>query len=107
TLRRHIESFHEVAYNNWCKANDYESKLDSYKSAKTAAAAEALAGRSVPQQTSLDSHLVEKPEPYSDTLLHEAIIEWLALTDQPLSAASHPAFRRILDIAARAKNGVK
>ncbi|KAG2362234.1 hypothetical protein BDR07DRAFT_1376667 [Suillus spraguei] len=34
-------------------------------------------------------------------------IEWLVATDQPIQALQHPKFREMVDIAARATNGVK
>lgn len=81
------------------------------------------------EQTRLDAHLVEKPPPerivkYTDAIYCEAAIEWLLATDQvcsfltqmclslirsdqPLRALEHPAFKNMIDIAARATDGVK
>ncbi|KAJ7920861.1 hypothetical protein B0H13DRAFT_1563118, partial [Mycena leptocephala] len=36
-----------------------------------------------------------------------AALEWLIATDQPIAALNHPKFRTMIEIAARATNGVK
>ncbi|EJD50307.1 hypothetical protein AURDEDRAFT_58667 [Auricularia subglabra TFB-10046 SS5] len=109
TCRRHVDAYHRVsdAYNEWCAKNKFESKLNSYKVAKRKEAAEKAASLPSTVQTSLDSHLVNKPPPYSDALLRQAIIDWLVETNQPLSAVDHPRFRHMLEVASRAKNGIK
>lgn len=79
-------------------------------------------------QSRLDGHLREHARlvPYSDELFNAAAQEWLIrteqvraratsvhikyiqlLNEQPLQALQHPAFREMIDIAARATNGVK
>lgn len=81
-------------------------------------------------QSTLTSHLREKPPPpppvvkYTDTLFRNAAVEWLIATDQvrepffnviadtegllqPIQALEHPVFRNMIDIAARATEGVK
>ncbi|KAJ7673403.1 hypothetical protein B0H17DRAFT_947276, partial [Mycena rosella] len=35
-----------------------------------------------------------------------AALEWLIATDQPIAAVNHPKFRVIINIAARATNGI-
>ncbi|KAF8876423.1 hypothetical protein BD779DRAFT_1449448, partial [Infundibulicybe gibba] len=44
--------------------------------------------------------------PYSDQLFRDAAIEWLVSTDQPLAALEHPKFINMINIVARATNGV-
>ena len=69
--------------------------------------------------------LAERVLPYSDKLFRKAAIEWLAATDQvnlhyslmgivteawcvkPIQAFEHPKFKEMIDVAARATNGVK
>jgi hypothetical protein len=74
----------KAAYNKWCKANDFVTKLpDAVKQAKEAADID----RDMLQQSSLDGHLRKIPQqerviPYSDKLFREAAIEWLIATDQ-------------------------
>ena len=84
------------------------------------------------RQGQLDSHLQEMPRkerviPYTDALFREAAIEWLVATDQvtisyfvhrltssilirfcvqPIQALEHPAFQKMVGIAARATNGI-
>ena len=82
-------------------------------------------------QATLDSHLRERPHkehtvPYTDPVFRQAAIEWLVSTDQvcsngshhsrrnsdlgfgqPIHALEHPAFRNMINIAARATDGVK
>ncbi|KAG1784395.1 uncharacterized protein HD556DRAFT_1201395, partial [Suillus plorans] len=60
----------------------------------------------------LDAHLCEpQPKeqiiPYSDAIFCEAAIEWLIETDQPIDALNHKSFKYMIDVAARATNGVK
>ncbi|KAJ7443384.1 hypothetical protein FB451DRAFT_1056943, partial [Mycena latifolia] len=43
---------------------------------------------------------------YTDQLWLDAAVEWLAATDQPIDALSHPKFKAMIDIAARATQGV-
>ena len=49
----------------------------------------------------------ERVLPYTDKLFRQAAIEWLVATDQPLQALEHPKFKDMIDVAARATNGVK
>ncbi|KAJ7920998.1 hypothetical protein B0H13DRAFT_1564375, partial [Mycena leptocephala] len=72
-------------------------------------AGEAAAAKAQLQQQSLDPHLKEKPArsaPYMDDLFVEAAIEWLIATDQPIDAMTNPKFKIMIDIAARATEGV-
>ncbi|KAJ7190286.1 hypothetical protein GGX14DRAFT_343158, partial [Mycena pura] len=109
TLRRHLESHHYQKYHRWAKNKDFISALaGDNKEAKLKA--EADAG---PSQTTLDASLrgiplkeKEKIIPYSDAVFREAAIEWLIATDQPIDALDHPKFRNMIEISARAKNGV-
>ncbi|KIM74771.1 hypothetical protein PILCRDRAFT_79704, partial [Piloderma croceum F 1598] len=88
----------------WCEKNDFKSKLP--KAVKKAEEAEATM-----RQGQLDSHLQEMPckervIPYTDALFRKAAIEWLVATDQPIQALEHPAFQKMIGIAARATNGI-
>ncbi|KAG2032844.1 hypothetical protein BDR03DRAFT_840681, partial [Suillus americanus] len=63
-------------------------------------------------QQVITSHLTERKiaervVPYSDSLFKWAAIEWLVATDQPIQAFEHPKFKEMIDVAARATNGVK
>jgi trans-aconitate methyltransferase len=65
----------------------------------------------------------DKPKVYTDEIFNEAAIQWLIETDQvsivtvsclhtnhasqPIQAFEHPAFKNMIDIAARATRGVK
>lgn len=80
-------------------------------------------------QQAIDAHLTERKlaervMPYSDKLFKKAAIAWLVATNQvrlyscmrqhnliffikPIQALEHPKFKEMIDIAARATNGVK
>jgi hypothetical protein len=81
-------------------------------------------------QHTIDSHLTERKLaervlPYSDKIFTKAAIEWLIATDQvcllcsyswaivensnmkPVQALEHPKIKEMIDITARATNGVK
>ncbi|KAJ6619650.1 hypothetical protein B0H10DRAFT_1793276, partial [Mycena sp. CBHHK59/15] len=101
TNRRHYAKFHKPEYHAWCKTNDFESKLEEDK-------------KLLKQQT-IGPHLREKPArpaPYTDELLLDAAIKWLIATDQVshivfiLLPLTHPKFKEMIDIAARATQGV-
>ncbi|KAF8838872.1 hypothetical protein BDN67DRAFT_906583, partial [Paxillus ammoniavirescens] len=87
------------AYRKWCKDNNFESKLpNDVKARKTATVTENM------RQGTLDEHVREiKPGehvlPYTDKLFHEAAVEWLITTNQPIQAVDHPSFRKMIDIA--------
>ncbi|KAI0245465.1 hypothetical protein BJV78DRAFT_1111205, partial [Lactifluus subvellereus] len=49
----------------------------------------------------------ERVIPYTDNAFREAAIEWLISSDQPIQALEHPKFKEMIDLAGRAKNGVK
>ncbi|KAJ7124248.1 hypothetical protein C8R44DRAFT_619822, partial [Mycena epipterygia] len=104
--RWHLATFHAPQYRKWATKNGFESRLEADVKARKA---EATGPNKLEQQT-LDPHLREKPErviPYSDTVFRDAAIEWLIATDQPLGALEHPKFIEMINIAARATNGVK
>ncbi|KAJ6593318.1 hypothetical protein B0H19DRAFT_17359 [Mycena capillaripes] len=107
THRRHYTKFHKSEYHAWCDQNDVESKLEEdVKARQQAQKAEELKQKVLKQQ-SLDSYLREKPArlaPYTDELLLDAAIQWLIATDQ--DALTHPKFKEMIDIAARATEGV-
>ncbi|KAJ7083048.1 hypothetical protein C8R43DRAFT_832236, partial [Mycena crocata] len=109
TNRRHMHK-HADIYRKWAEKNDFESKLpDDVETRKKAAAEAEEAKRKLEQQT-LDPHLREKPArivPYSDDLFKQVVLEWLIATDQPLDALTHPKFVEMIDVAARAHDGVK
>ncbi|TFY77607.1 hypothetical protein EWM64_g6405 [Hericium alpestre] len=104
TLRRHLEAKHAGEYCTWATKNKFKSRLPGDIRERKA--------RITETQTQLDPHLqnippTERVTPYSDKLFRKAAIEWLIATDQPLSALEHPAFIHMVNIAARATNGVK
>ncbi|KAJ6463075.1 hypothetical protein DFH09DRAFT_854475, partial [Mycena vulgaris] len=104
TNRRHLGKYHADAYRKWAKEHDFKSRLEADVKARKEAADKKL------HQQTLNTHLREKPErviPYSDKLFRDAALEWLIATDQPIAALEHPKFIEMIDIAARATNGVK
>ncbi|KAI0747446.1 hypothetical protein BC629DRAFT_1244000, partial [Irpex lacteus] len=106
TLRRHMESFHKNQYHKWCLENSFESKLPGDVQKRN----QQLKGIADRQKT-LDDTLVEKPKKerviaYSDLTFQRAAIEWMILTDQPLSAIDHPKYRAMIELAARSTEGV-
>ncbi|KAI0713035.1 hypothetical protein C8T65DRAFT_574198, partial [Cerioporus squamosus] len=106
SLRRHMGAMHEAVYCNWCNKNNFASMLPKDTKQRHEAKAAGTA------QSTLDAHLREMPAPervvkYTDALFREAAIEWLVSTDQPVQAFEHPAFKNMIDIAARATEGVK
>ncbi|KAJ7710853.1 hypothetical protein B0H17DRAFT_914635 [Mycena rosella] len=111
TVRRHLQKYHRAspAYEKWAKENKFESKLPEDVKARVAAAAAAATAKAQLHQKTLDPHLRKKPErpaPYTDQLFRDAAVEWLAATDQPIDALTHPKFKVMIDIAARATEGV-
>ncbi|PCH39189.1 hypothetical protein WOLCODRAFT_55268, partial [Wolfiporia cocos MD-104 SS10] len=106
TLRRHLESTHRAEYLKWCEENKFQSMLPR----DTKWRRDQMKADS---QSSLDSHLQERlpPKerviPYSDVLFREAAVEWLVATDQPIQALEHLSFKSMIEIAARATNGVR
>ncbi|KAI0686300.1 hypothetical protein C8T65DRAFT_525276, partial [Cerioporus squamosus] len=106
SLHHHMGALHEGIYRNWCDKNDLLSMLPKDTKQRREAEVATVA------QSTLDTHLREKPAPervvkYTDDLFQEAAIEWLVSTDQPIQALEHPAFKNMIDIAARATEGVK
>ncbi|KAJ7834468.1 hypothetical protein B0H14DRAFT_2363802, partial [Mycena olivaceomarginata] len=89
-------------YQEWAKKNNFESRLPDDPLRPAIAAKVRL------RQQSLDPHLRKKPDrlaPYTDDLFMEAALEWLIATDQansPVDALTHPKFKIMIDIAARA-----
>ncbi|KAJ6523122.1 hypothetical protein DFH09DRAFT_938048, partial [Mycena vulgaris] len=109
TNRRHLGK-HATTYRMWAKKNNFESKLEEDIQARKKAAADAAEAAKKLQQKTLDPHLREKLErvvPYSDTLFRDVALEWLIATDQPIDALNHPKFKEMIDVAARAHNGVR
>jgi hypothetical protein len=78
------------AYNNWCKANTFTSKLPrAVKKAKEDAKRKQV--RLTEGQ--LDEHLCDIPKtertiPYSDKLFRETAVRWLIATDQVCDSES-------------------
>ncbi|KAJ6602898.1 hypothetical protein B0H10DRAFT_1822983 [Mycena sp. CBHHK59/15] len=63
-------------------------------------------------QPTLDVHLKDIPLKeviitYSHELFREMPIEWLVATDQPIDALEHLKFVEMIEISARAKDGVR
>ncbi|PSR75311.1 hypothetical protein PHLCEN_2v9174 [Hermanssonia centrifuga] len=106
TLRRHIEAKHAGVYRKWAADNNFESKLPGdVKKRKEANAKIKL------QQQQLDAHLKEMPKKerviaYSELAFKRAAIEWMIFTNQPIQALEHPTFASMIQIAARATDGV-
>ncbi|KDQ58222.1 hypothetical protein JAAARDRAFT_107947, partial [Jaapia argillacea MUCL 33604] len=96
----------QADYLSWCTKNNFTSMLREDVEARKA---KADLGKT---QGTLDGHLCTKdPQeriiPYSNDSFKSAAIQWLVETDQPISALEHPSFAKMIDIASRAKNGVK
>lgn len=108
-------------YKRWCDRNKFESKLPNDVKARKAKAA--IKNKI---QSTLDDKLEPLPErvpPYTDARFAEAAEDWLIATDQvsvpfvlrlmlsnniqPLDALSHPKFHTMINLAARASNGIK
>ncbi|KAE9392984.1 hypothetical protein BT96DRAFT_829877 [Gymnopus androsaceus JB14] len=107
TLHRHLGLKHEYAYQQWAKANDFKSMIPKDVADRKNAEATAIG-----EQGTINDHAVPlepKPRiiPYSDELFQQAAIEWLVETDQPIAALEHPKFRNMINVAARATNGIK
>jgi hypothetical protein len=66
-------------YNQWCKQNNFASKLPKARKA-------AAENTSKKTQNTLDGHLqdlpLERVVPYSDKVFREAAVEWVVATDQ-------------------------
>ncbi|KAJ6573325.1 hypothetical protein B0H10DRAFT_1838579, partial [Mycena sp. CBHHK59/15] len=129
TNRRHLQSFTRLKiqlysilklislqpeYHAWCKTNDFESKLEEDVKARQQEHTDELKKKLLKQQT-IGPHLREKPAqpaPYTDELLLDAAIKWLIATDQVshivliLLPLMHPKFKEMIDIAARATQGI-
>jgi hypothetical protein len=98
---------HKFRYTQWAKDCNFKSMLPDDVKARKAAVEAASAS-----QTIIDEHAVPLPPKehvvlYSDELFEQAAVEWLIETDQPIAAFEHPKFREMVNIAARATNGVK
>ncbi|KAJ7627443.1 hypothetical protein FB45DRAFT_749957 [Roridomyces roridus] len=128
THRRHYEAHHKASeiqttfvwslnslrlpqpqYQAWCKSTGFLSKLPDDAKARLEAEQAAALKKKVLEQQTLDPHLREKPArlaPYTDQLFHDAAIDWLVATDQPIDALTHPKFQEMVNIAARATQGV-
>ncbi|TFY82656.1 hypothetical protein EWM64_g1349 [Hericium alpestre] len=105
TLCHHLEAKHAGEYQTWVVEDNFESKLPGDVKDQKVKDAQL-------SQTQLDSHLQKMPPaehvvPYSDKVFHEAAIEWLIVTDQPISALEHLDFIKMINIAAQATNGMK
>ncbi|KAF8336665.1 hypothetical protein F5887DRAFT_891284, partial [Amanita rubescens] len=104
TLRRHMDSMHRDAYEQWAQANNFTSMLprDSKRRKQDAQSLKE-------SQQRLDAHLRERDTtiPYSDSRFCKVAIEWLVATDQPIQALEHPKYKEMIDVAASATKGVK
>ncbi|KAF8546323.1 hypothetical protein OG21DRAFT_1427306 [Imleria badia] len=100
TLQRHLQSCHRAEYVKWAKDNDFTSMLlNDQKSQKE--------DLQPARQTQLDGHLRPSTLKYSDKCFCAAVVEWLMNTDQPISALKHPSFKKVIEVAAQATNGIK
>ncbi|KAG1868057.1 hypothetical protein C8R48DRAFT_544498, partial [Suillus tomentosus] len=100
TLRRHAEAKFPGKYRKWAKEHSFESMLPGDIKARK------------DKQQSINAHLTErklteKVVSYLDKLFKQAVIEWFVATDQPIQALEHPKFKEMIDVAARATNGIK
>ncbi|KAJ7084248.1 hypothetical protein C8R44DRAFT_651543, partial [Mycena epipterygia] len=97
-------------YRRWAKKNNFESKLEDDIKTRKQAAADAAEVKAKLHQETLEPHLREKPArvvPYSDALFRDAAVEWLiAINYRPVDALNHPKFKEMVDVAARAHDGV-
>ncbi|KAH9038685.1 hypothetical protein EDB83DRAFT_2228515, partial [Lactarius deliciosus] len=105
TLRRHAAAMHAPRYRKWCELNNFNSMLPQDTKQRKCAETD------LSQQTSVTDHFgPEDPNarviPYSDSALQTAALEWLIETNQPIQAFGHPAFKKMLDIASRAKRNI-
>ncbi|KAJ6538627.1 hypothetical protein B0H10DRAFT_1856843, partial [Mycena sp. CBHHK59/15] len=104
TNRRHCAKFHKPEYHAWCKTNDFESKLEEDVKADNKNTRRTNSRRNSSSSKPLKP---AQPAPYTDELLLDAAIKWLIATDQvshiPLM---HPKFKEMIDIAARATQGI-
>ncbi|KAJ7865020.1 hypothetical protein B0H14DRAFT_2157344, partial [Mycena olivaceomarginata] len=94
-------------YRTRCKKNNSESKLEDDIQAREYAAAEAEAAKAKLHQQTLDPHLRDKPErvvPYSDSAFRDAALKSIRFV--PIDALNHPKFKKMINIAARAPDGV-
>ncbi|KAJ7208457.1 hypothetical protein C8J57DRAFT_1098997, partial [Mycena rebaudengoi] len=101
--------FLQSQYHAWCTKTGFESRLEEDIASCRLAAVEAEDEKERLCQATLDPHLRNKPEhvaPYTDELFRDAAIEWLIATDQPICTLTHPKFKVMIDIAARATKGV-
>ncbi|KAI1792038.1 hypothetical protein LXA43DRAFT_888178, partial [Ganoderma leucocontextum] len=104
TARRHFESAHAGTYRTWAEKNNFASMLPKDSKARRD-------DQAANNQSRIDPHLKQRPAQervvkYSDELFRTAAVEWLIATDQPIQALEHPAFKNMIDIAARATEGV-
>ncbi|KAJ6521995.1 hypothetical protein B0H19DRAFT_859120, partial [Mycena capillaripes] len=109
TVRRHLQKYHKPQYNSWADKNGFESRLPDDVKARADAAAAAASAKAKLTQRTLDKDLKKRPDrpaPYTDELFTEAALEWLIATDQPIEALTNPYFKNMIDIAARATEGV-
>jgi hypothetical protein len=105
TLWWHLESAHRAEYLKWVKENSFISMLPKDRKAQKS-------NEKTSQQSQLNSHLQpmvsnEKVPDYSDMWFHNAAIQWLVNTNQPIAALKHPSFQHIINVAVRTTNGVK
>lgn len=107
-------------YRSWAKHANFQSKLPG-DSKKRKAAAEAVI-RTLDQDLT-EKKISERIVPYSHKGFRRTAVEWLAATDQvgkyihiyilsyhssqPIQALEHPKFKELIDLASRAKNGVR
>ncbi|KAJ7220326.1 hypothetical protein GGX14DRAFT_355230 [Mycena pura] len=109
TVRRHLQKYHKPAYSEWAAKNNFESRLPEDVKARNDALTEAASAKAKLEQKTLDEHLKKRPDrpaPYTDELWTLAALEWLVATDQPIDALTHPKSKAMIDIAARATEGV-
>ncbi|EKM48159.1 uncharacterized protein PHACADRAFT_109339, partial [Phanerochaete carnosa HHB-10118-sp] len=109
TLRHHMESKHEGKYWNHIELKKLKSMLPKDREKERVALA---AEKERNKQLQLDPHLKEMPKKerviaYTHQVFRRAAIEWLVATGQPLSALEHESFKKMINIASQARDGVE
>ncbi|KAG6869981.1 hypothetical protein C0995_015873, partial [Termitomyces sp. Mi166 len=112
TLQRHLEAHHSGKYRKWVQENKLGSKLPGDIKKRKADVERVM--------RTLDCDLKEKKlkervAKYMHKEFCRAAIEWLVATDQclistvvkPIQALEHLKFKRMIDLASRATDGVK
>ncbi|KZT08272.1 uncharacterized protein LAESUDRAFT_649515, partial [Laetiporus sulphureus 93-53] len=107
TLRRHLQCHHKHRYYKWCQKEAFKSKLPDDVTARKANIVEGYKTQGTLDGCVQMGDVVERVLPYSDDAFRAVTIQWLVETDQPISALEHPAFKKMIQLASRAKGVIK